>query len=109
MPSCTGGSKFVSSEVFPVTIYPSLLFLEHEMLDSKGSPSTVPCGPAGMNISDQDASGDKSSHFDGTLEYAMYTTCMAHCIKSRATADALRAIRQKRHFIFTRCAMNLRL
>ncbi len=45
-----------------------------------------------------------ASHFDGTLEYAVHNLYALY--QARATADALRAIRQKRHFIFTRCALN---
>ncbi|KAK9915638.1 hypothetical protein WJX75_001864 [Coccomyxa subellipsoidea] len=41
-----------------------------------------------------------SSHFDGTLEYEAHN--LYGLYQCKATAEALRAIRQKRHFIFTR-------
>lgn len=46
-----------------------------------------------------------ASHYDGTLEYAVHN--MYALYQARATAEALRAIRQKRHFSFTRCVMTL--
>ncbi len=46
-----------------------------------------------------------SAHFDGTLEYEVHNLYALY--QAKATADALRAIRQKRHFIFTRCAAYL--
>ena len=42
-----------------------------------------------------------ASHFDGALEYDMHNLYGMYECKS--TATALRAIRQKRHFILTRC------
>ena len=42
-----------------------------------------------------------SSHFDGTLEYEAHN--LYGLYQCKATAEALRTIRQKRHFIFTRC------
>ena len=41
-------------------------------------------------------------HYDGTLEYNVRNLYGAYEVK--ATAEALRAIRSKRHFIFTRYA-----
>lgn len=46
-----------------------------------------------------------ASHFDGTLEYEVHNLYALY--QAKATAEALRAIRQKRHFIFTRCGSSL--
>lgn len=44
-----------------------------------------------------------ASHHDGALEYDMHNLYGMYECKS--TAAALRTIRQKRHFILTRCAL----
>ena len=51
------------------------------------------------NISDKTLAVT-SHHYDGTLEYNVHNLYGAYEVK--ATAEALRAIRNKRHFIFTR-------
>ena len=53
------------------------------------------------NISDKTLAVT-ARHYDGTLEYNVHNLYGAYEVK--ATAEALRAIRNKRHFIFTRCA-----
>jgi alpha-glucosidase (family GH31 glycosyl hydrolase) len=44
-----------------------------------------------------------NSHYDGTLEYDVHN--LYGMYESKATAEALRSIRQKRHFQFTRSAV----
>lgn len=51
------------------------------------------------NISDKTLAVT-ARHYDGTLEYDVHNLYGAYEVK--ATAEALRAIRNKRHFIFTR-------
>ena len=53
------------------------------------------------NISDKTLAVT-ARHYDGTLEYNVHNLYAHYEVK--ATAEALRAIRNKRHFIFTRYA-----
>ena len=59
---------------------------------------------AQANISDKTIAVT-AHHYDGTLEYNVHNLYGAYEVK--ATAEALRAIRKKRQFIFTRCAQRL--
>ena len=59
---------------------------------------------AQANISDKTIAVT-AHHYDGTLEYNVHNLYGAYEVK--ATAEALRAIRNKRQFIFTRCARML--
>ena len=63
-----------------------------------------PC-PMQANISDKTLAVT-ARHYDGTLEYNVHNLYGAYEVK--ATAEALRAIRNKRHFIFTRYTSSLR-
>ena len=63
------------------------------------------CSPAAQaNISDKTIAVT-AHHYDGTLEYNVHNLYGAYEVK--ATAEALRAIRNKRQFIFTRCGRRL--
>ena len=59
---------------------------------------------AQANISDKTIAVT-AHHYDGTLEYNVHNLYGAYEVK--ATAEALRAIRNKRQFIFTRCGRRL--
>ena len=61
------------------------------------------CG-AQANISDKTIAVT-AHHYDGILEYNVHNLYGAYEVK--ATAEALRAIRNKRQFIFTRCGWRL--
>ena len=59
----------------------------------------LPLSVSQANISDKTLAVT-ARHYDGTLEYDVHNLYGAYEVK--ATAEALRAIRNKRHFIFTR-------
>ena len=59
----------------------------------------MPLSVLQANISDKTLAVT-ARHYDGTLEYDVHNLYGAYEVK--ATAEALRAIRKKRHFIFTR-------
>ena len=66
-------------------------------LQHQRCPESLPWTQA--NISDKTLAVT-ARHYDGTLEYDVHNLYGAYEVK--ATAEALRAIRNKRHFIFTR-------
>lgn len=72
-------------------------------LQDQQCPENLPWMQA--NISDKTLPVT-ARHFDGTLEYNAHNLYGAYEVK--ATAEALRAIRNKRHFVFTRYASALR-
>ncbi len=65
-----------------------------------GDTADIVLCPPQMNISIKTLAVT-AAHFDGTLEYEVHNLYALY--QAKATAEALRAIRQKRHFIFTRC------
>lgn len=92
----------LSEELQHPHVRPSMPFLgvKWESRKESGTEKLIALVRAQMNISIKTLAVT-SSHFDGTLEYEAHN--LYGLYQCKATADALRAIRQKRHFIFTRC------